>query len=151
MNWRSHDDLLACRRDIASCPWTTQHHWEKWSNPKLRSSAWVNDGTLRGTTDFASTLRNVDNGKISDLLVFLVKFLFSSHFPTRKSSAEIYKTMKIPMGGIFFDDLKKSLVGAFFPFSRATLQKHTWMATFLWSYHFQLVRKSNKLVAEQVK
>ena len=64
-------------REIASCPSTKQSHLRKCSNEKLRTLTLVNDRTLR-TTDFASTLSNVNNIKISDLLEFLVMLLFSS-------------------------------------------------------------------------
>ena len=39
----------------------------------------VNDGTLRSTADFASTLSNVNNVKISNLLEFLIMLLLYSH------------------------------------------------------------------------
>ena len=73
-------DLFTCCRDIASCPLTKQSHLGKYSNAKLRTSTLINDGTLRSTADFASTLSNINNVKISDRLEFLVMLLFFSHF-----------------------------------------------------------------------
>ena len=52
-------DLFTRRRDIASCPLTKQNHLGKYSNGKLRTSALVNDGTLRSIADFASALSNL--------------------------------------------------------------------------------------------
>ena len=71
----------------------------KISQRKLRTSTMVNDGTLRSTADFTSTLSNVNNVKISDLLEFLVLLFFPP-----------------------FDDLENSLVEVFFPLH---LQQHT--------------------------
>ena len=36
----------------------------------MRTSALVNEGTLRSTADFSSALSNVNNVKISDVLEF---------------------------------------------------------------------------------
>ena len=124
-------DLFSRRRDIPGCPWIKQNQLGKWSNEKLHISTLVNDGTLRSTqsaADFASPLSNVNNVKMSDVLEFIVMLLFFS-LCSYKS-----RLWKHPLGRFFFDNLKKISSGSFFPFSPATLQKHTWMATFLWSY-----------------
>ena len=68
-------NLSTRRRDIASCPWTKPSHLGKCSNGKLRTWTLANDETLRSTANFASTLSNVNNVKISDLLEFLVILL----------------------------------------------------------------------------
>ena len=44
----------------------------------------VDDGTLKSRADFASTLSNVNDVEISDLLEFLVMLLFSSHCSHQK-------------------------------------------------------------------
>ena len=55
--------------------------------------------------------------------------------------------MKTPWGRFLFDNLKKVSGRSFFPFSPATLQKHTLMASFLCNKE----RKSKKPVPEEVK
>ena len=141
-------DLSTCRRDLASCPWTKQNHLEKSSNAKLHTSTLANNGTLRSTADFASTLSNV---KTSDLLEFLVMLLFSPHCFHHKILGRKLQDYENIHGENLFWSLEKISSRISFPFSPAILQKHTWTATFLWSYLLQLVRKSNKLVPEQVK
>ena len=111
-------DLFTRRRDKVSCPWTKQSNSGKCSNRKLCTSALVNDGTLRGTSDFASALSNANNVKISDLLECLVMLLFSSFFFTRKSFAESCKIINTSMGETLFDKLKQSLVEVSFHFHR---------------------------------
>ena len=143
LNSGSHDDIFTCCRDITSCPWTKQHHLEKCSNPKLRTSTLVNDGTLRSTANFASKLRNVNNVKIADLLEFPVMLLFSSHCSHPKIICRKLQDYENINGGYCFLMTLKISGRIFFPFSPSTLQKHTCMTTFLWSYLLQLVRKSN--------
>ena len=74
-------NFFKSRRDIPSSPWIKQSHLGKCSNGKLHTSSLVNDGTVRSTqstADFPSALTNGNNVKISDLLEFIVIFLFSS-------------------------------------------------------------------------
>ena len=112
-------DLFASCRDIASCPWTKQSHPRKYSNGKLLTSTLVNDRTLRSTADFTSALSNNNkvtepskvhpishqhsamliNFKISDLLKFLVTFLFSY------LCSRLENHMKTSMGRFFFEKL----------------------------------------------
>ena len=107
-------DLSTCRRDLASCPWTKQNHLEKSSNAKLHTSTLANNGTLRSTADFASTLSNV---KTSDLLEFLVMLLFSPHcFHHKILGRKLQDYENIHGERIFFDNLKKSLVEFLFHF-----------------------------------
>ena len=128
-------DLSASCRDIASCPWTKQSHPRKYSNGKLLTSTLVNDRTLRSTADFTSALSNNNkvtepsklhpishqhsamliNFKISDLLKFLVTFLFS-YLCSR------LKTIWKPYENIHGEILFWKITGrSFFPFSPATL------------------------------
>ena len=113
-------DLFTRRRDISSCPWASQSHLGKFSNEKLHTWTLVNDGTLWSTAHFASALSNVNNLKISDLLLlmlwFLVMLLFFPLILTQKSFAESCKIMKRPWGRFFFDNLKISLVEVPFRF-----------------------------------
>ena len=82
-------DLCTRRRFIASYPRTKESHLGECSDEKLRTSTFLNDGTLRSTDDFASTLCNINNAKIFDLFAFLVMLLFSS----------FYSYLKIICGG----------------------------------------------------
>ena len=120
--------------EIPSCPWTKQSHLGKCSNGKLRNWTSFYDKTLRSTANFASVFSNVNNVKILDLLEFLVRLLFFPFVPTRKSFAESCKNMGTSMTEILFWQLKKISDRSSFRFSPATLQKHTWMATFLWRW-----------------
>ena len=114
---------------LASCPWTKQSHLGKCSNGKLCNWTLVNDGTLRSTANFASALSNVNNVKILDLVEF---FSFSSYPKIICRKLQDYEN--VHEGDFFFLKLKKISGRSSFRFSPAILQKHTWMATFLWSY-----------------
>ena len=130
-------DLFTCQRHVrgilsslASCPWTKQGYLEKCSNEKLPTSSWLMTEPS-STADFASTLSNVNNVKISDLLEFLVTLLFSTHcFHPKIIWKKLQDHEKIHGG----DNLKKISSSSFFPFSPPTLQNYIWMATFLWSF-----------------
>ena len=69
----------------------------------MRTSTLVNEGTLRSTAVFSSTLSNVNKVKISDLLEFLVMLLFSSLFSQTKTICRKLQDMKKSMGEFFFD------------------------------------------------
>ena len=56
----------------------TESFGKMWQREIVYSTL-VNDGTLRSTADFASTLNNANNVKISDLFEFTRMLLFSSH------------------------------------------------------------------------
>ena len=73
-------DLCTRRRFIASYQRTKESHLGECSDEKLRTSTFLNDGTLRSTDDFASALCNINNVKIFDLFAFLVMLLFSSFY-----------------------------------------------------------------------
>ena len=79
-----------------------QSHLEKCSNAKLRASNLVINGTLRSTADFASTLSNVNNVKISDLLEFFVVLLFSSHCSHPKTIYRKLQDYENIHGGDYF-------------------------------------------------
>ena len=66
----------------------------KSSNGKLRISTLVNDVTLRSTAEFASAFSNVNNIKMSDMLEFFVKLLYSFLCYYPKKFAESCKIMK---------------------------------------------------------
>ena len=136
-------NLCTRRRHIASCPWPKQSHFGNFSNRILRISTFVNDEILRSTANFASSLSNVTILKYLvslakclsvrlrtkwfwvrvQLQSFLVMLLFSSCILTQKSFATFWKHPWI--GILFFEDLRKFL------FSPATMQKHSWVTTFL--------------------
>ena len=119
-HWHLHmTNVFTCRRDkqVVHEP---NSHLGKFSNGKLRTSTLVNDGTLRSTAEFVSAISNVSIVKISDLLEFLVMFLFSS-----LCFQKVARLLKYPWGRIFFGNLKKISGRNFFPFLSSTLQKLT--------------------------
>ena len=80
LNFKEYVKLTLSGRSFhMSQRYSKQFHLQKCSNVKLCTSILVNDGTLRSTADFASTLSNVNNVTMSDLLEILVMLLFSSH------------------------------------------------------------------------
>ena len=119
------------RGRVASSSWTKHGHLGKCSNEKLRTSTLFNDGTVRSTVGFASALSNANNVKISDLLEFLVMLFGSSLRSHPKSICRKLQYYENIHGG---DYILIIFGRSFFPFLPASFQKHTWMATFLWSY-----------------
>ena len=70
VEYRTHRYPFTRRRDMASCPWTKQSHLGKWSSGKLRTSALVNDETLRSIADSA----------LNKEKLILLKYLISLRF-----------------------------------------------------------------------
>ena len=118
------NDLFTYGRDIVSCPQTKQSHLEKCSNGKLRTSTLVNKGTLRGQPILHQ------HSAILILLKYLIYLSFLScccFIPLLSPENHLQKVARLwkhPWERFFFDNLKKSLVEVFFPFSPASL--HIW-------------------------
>ena len=121
-----------------------QSHPEKYSQTKLHTSTLVNDGSLRSTADFASALSNVNNVKISDLLAFIVIFVFLSLFSPENHLQNVTRLYKHPLGRLCFV-LKKSLIEVFFH-----LHLHLCLNGYF-PMKLPLARKCNRPVPEQVK
>ena len=129
-------DLSTCRRGIASRPWTKQSHLRNASTRICVHQFWLMTEPSEVQPISHSILSFVNNVKIYWASCNAVAFLplASPEINFRK----VLKLWKHSWGRFFFDKLKKSVVEDFFPFSPATSQKHTSMATFLWSYLLQL-------------
>ena len=110
-HWHLHiTNLFTWRKYISSCSRIKQSYLEKFSSKDLRVWILVNDGTLRNKANFASTIDNANNVKLSDLLAFVVSlYLLSSenHLWWRRTLLESCKFWKHPRGRFFYNNFKK--------------------------------------------